>query len=513
MKWTKELLKQIPSLQNGHKLPVSRRDFVAHGLMAGGASMIGPSMLGMMSRVAQAQSMGIQCAEEAMEAGGSSKIPVLIFDLAGGPNFAGSNIIVGSQGQSNLFTNYSRFGLTSAPSANQIDSRYGLKFFNQSGILEGIDTVLRADADIQSKIDGVIFSSVSLDDRASNPHNPAYLLARAGAGGSLTTLVGSDDSNSGGRSQPANGSFDPALKPVVISNRQSALNLVEPGRLARLLNGNLNNVRRVMQAASRMSSSATRRFASQDLNQQIKDLVNCGYLKAEELMGQDRLALVNPDLNPGTRATDVFNNQGPFTNAAGANVDVTINAGEVERTRTMTHLLLGGFAGVATVQLGGYDYHGNARATTDARDRHLGRLIGQAFAAAKMRNKSLAIYVYTDGAVSSAGGNPNGMKTQFSSDAGDYSASFMMVYHHNGSERPGGILSTDRQVGGYTQNGANPGAEKGSAVTGNVTALSQALVLNYLALHGQESRINEVVGSNPFNSSNFNEYIAFKKIS
>lgn len=519
MKWNEKIKHKLAHLDKEHRLPVSRRDFVGHGLAAGGAAMVGPSLLSLLSRAAHSETAKISCPTESNS---TDRVPVLIFDLVGGPIIAGSNIIVGSQGQSSPITGpnaYKSYGLTATPTQSQIADRYGLKFFSESGILQGIDSVLSGEGDTQKKIDGVVFSSISLDDTNINPLNPMYLLARAGAGGTLSKLLGSADTNSGAYSQPAVNSYDSSIRPTLIRGRQSALNLAEPGRLAELLSkntDNLENVARVMRAASRMSSAALKKFQARNLNDQVKNLIECGYLKAENLMSKNQKQLIDPDLNAGTATVDdVFANPASLT-APGNPLRVDVNTAEVELTRTIVHLLLDGFAGAGTVQLGGYDYHGLSRSFTDARDRHVGRLIGQAIGAAKIRGKSIAIYVYSDGAVASIGANPNGMKTDFVADSGGFSASFMMVYHHGApdEQRPGGVLKTDRQVGGYMQSGANRNAQYGSAVTRSVNVMSQAMALNYLALLGklEEDVLINVLGDHPFRKENFGEYVAFRKI-
>src|SRR5215831_19307549 len=78
-----------------HPRPVTRRQFLAQGFIAGSAWLVAPSLLGLLkSSEARAQAV-VSCGLGA--AGG--KVPFLVFDLAGGASIAGSNVLVGTQTQ------------------------------------------------------------------------------------------------------------------------------------------------------------------------------------------------------------------------------------------------------------------------------------------------------------------------------------------------------------------------------------------------------------------------------
>ena len=80
---------------------------------------------------------------------GAGKIPFICFDLAGGGNIAGSNVLVGGpKGQLDFLSvaGYNKLGLPGTmvpnPSAtgNFIDSSFGLRFHSDSAHLRGIKT-------------------------------------------------------------------------------------------------------------------------------------------------------------------------------------------------------------------------------------------------------------------------------------------------------------------------------------------------------------------------------------
>ena len=85
-----------------HKRPVTRRDFLAQGFLTGAATVVAPAILGLLlnPRVARATLLaGPQSLLGVCNiTGGAGKIPFICFDLAGGANIAGSNVLVGKQG-------------------------------------------------------------------------------------------------------------------------------------------------------------------------------------------------------------------------------------------------------------------------------------------------------------------------------------------------------------------------------------------------------------------------------
>src|SRR5690606_19721202 len=187
----------------------------------------------------------------------NTKIPVIIFDLSGGANIAGSNVIVGGpNGQSDLLqpSDYASLGLPpdmTPDKPNQINNQLGLKFHSDSGFLRGI--LARTDATTRSRVDGAIFCTSSADDTGNNPHNPMYWLAKAGASGDLGHLAGTQNSESGGRSLAPRSSINPAKQPVRLTTPADALALVSAGRLSQITSD--EKVQKVLKTVERMSAN------------------------------------------------------------------------------------------------------------------------------------------------------------------------------------------------------------------------------------------------------------------
>src|SRR5262245_53646037 len=113
-----------------HRRPVTRRDFLAQGLIASTAMVLSPSLFGLLRKSDAAFAQTMEC----VLSGGSGKIPFVCFDLAGGANVAGSNVMVGGPGGQLDFLSddgYAKLGLpkTMLPSLpGQLNSELGLVF-------------------------------------------------------------------------------------------------------------------------------------------------------------------------------------------------------------------------------------------------------------------------------------------------------------------------------------------------------------------------------------------------
>ena len=108
-----------PQLHGDHPRPVTRRQFVAQGLLAGSAYTTG-GLLGLLAGTRRAEgALSGDLANLLLDpcqiaTDGAQKIPFICFDLAGGANIAGSNVLVGKQGGQNDFLStagYSKMGL------------------------------------------------------------------------------------------------------------------------------------------------------------------------------------------------------------------------------------------------------------------------------------------------------------------------------------------------------------------------------------------------------------------
>ncbi|MBT3583889.1 MAG: general secretion pathway protein GspF [Halobacteriovoraceae bacterium] len=470
----------------GHRLS-TRRDFLGQGLVAGLGYTLAPSVLGSLySNAAQA----VECGSTAQFA---QKTPVIILDLAGGANFAGSNVMVGGAGgQLDFIADYTTLGLPASMGpamTGQLNNEMGLMFHNDSAILRGIqNTTSMAN---RLKCDGGIFCTSSSDDTSNNPHNPMYWLNKAGAEGELTPLAGTRNTPSGGRSVMPPESFNPALQPVTLTRPSDALSLVNVGKLGSLFDQ--AKAEKILKSIENLSESRIASFAQQSLPDQVKDLIRCGYVGTNDLISKFTAQAIDPSLD--NAVLQAFDNLGD---------------GDQRKTATIAKMVIDGYIGAGTVEKGGYDYHNGTRATGENRDFDAGELIGRIISLAALKGKDVMIYVISDGAVSAKNevDNSNDGRGKFvwSGDSGQRSSAFMLLYRNAGRAT---LRTGRRQVGHFKDNGAVENSA--TPASNSVTNLAKLITANYLALHGEEAKLAEVVGDNPFGAS-LNDYLLFNKI-
>ncbi len=490
-----------------HSRPRTRRDFLSQGFILGGATVLGGAALSLGPGRAQAvlspdlqnlidNDLLTDCSIKALGAG---KIPFICFDLAGGSNQAGSNVLVGQRGGQLDFLStggYERQGLPGdmVPSIvnpntgtnDNVDQSLGLAFHFDSAFLRGMMT--KVSPGTAANINGAVIPARSDNDTGNNPHNPMYGIAKAGADGSLLTLVGSENSDSGGNSMAPASLIDLKIRPTKVDRPSDVTGLVDVGDLTSVLRQ--EDAVAVMESIYRISDIKMR---DMDTNQTIttddvvKDLVRCGYLKSADLA--DRFA--NPNtLDPTTDPT-IVGAGGIFSTA-----EFTANdrsAGEFRKTASVMKMVVNGFAGAGTIEMGGYDYHGGRRAEGEVKDFRAGQCMGACLEYAARQGVPLMLYVMSDGSLSSNGTIDDTVdgrgKGEWTSDNSSTAATFFLVYDPNG--RPTLIGGTPEEQALHQQIGyMRPDGSVETAATpaaGNVNLLAETVILNYMALHGEQS--------------------------
>jgi hypothetical protein len=484
-----------PLHHSDHAKPKTRREFIAQGFAAGGASVFGASALSLFANPNQAHA-ALSSDLEALKAScgiatqGAGKIPFICIDLAGGANIAGSNVLVGRNGGQKEFlttAGYSKLGLPAdmiptAPnmasvSGDHINEDLGIAFHSESAFLRGIQE--RCAADTQAAIDGAVIPARSENDTGNNPHNPMYGIYRAGADGSLLSLIGSRSSESGGNSMAPMDLIDPAVRPTKIDRPSDVTGLVDVGDLVGLLSQ--EDAVAVMESIQRISSQKMNQVdAYQDVTAKevVNDLVRCGYVKSADIA--DRFgdpSSLNPEAD-----VDIVGPGGIFS------VDEFNSEGEFRKAASVMKLVVNGYAGAGTITMGGFDYHTGERGTGEQRDLRAGRCMGACLEYAKRKGVPLMLYVCSDGSVASNGRIDDSMagagKGEWTGDNQSTAASFFLVYNPNG--RPNLIDDSEsrRQIGFMRSDASVETAS--SPAANNVNLLVQTVLLNYMALHGEQ---------------------------
>lgn len=486
-----------PYYHQDHRRPVTRRELIGQGFMAGVGIVALPSIISLLLEREALAKEGLLCMSGGV-AGAARPTPFLVFDLSGGGNIPGSNVIVGKRGgQEDFLTTYSTLGLPDAlhpKNAGQTNNEYGLLFHADSAILKGMNGVTTAPT--RAAIDGTVFCTASNDDSGNNPHNPMYWILKAASPGELISLAGTRSSASGGNSAAPADSINAAAKPVIITKPGDVLGLVNPGKLAQLLSA--KDVEKVLAAARGMSASKLDLFQRKDLAEQVRDLVECGYMNGGELVAK----AANADLLDPTKDAQVT---GIFkTLAAGQ----TQNKDEA-RVASIAKLVLEGKAAAGTIEMAGFDYHDGTRTTGEAKDLNLGKLIGQVLELAAVKKSDLMVYVFTDGGVTSNGKPDATGKGGWQADSGQRSAAFTLVYNKDGT-RPKLAKDGRRQIGAFMDAGGVD--QTVNKISNSVDSLARAVTANYLALNGMTDKFASIVKNDPFGPDLATEYLAFQKL-
>lgn len=489
--------KDAPLLYNDHAKPMSRRDFIANGLCAGAGTVVGGSFLSLFAdpRKAYAQlSPDLETLKSAcgIASQGAGKIPFIVFDLAGGANVAGSNVLVGGQGGQLDFLStqaYATQGLPGdmIPSAvnadpsltDYVNNELGLSFHSDSGFLRGM--LEKISVTNRANINGAVIPARSENDTGNNPHNPMYGINAAGADGSLLTLIGSRNSESGANSTAPVSMIDSSKRPTKVDSPSDVTGLVDTGDLIGLLDQ--SEAVSVMESIQRISDMKLDRVTTGvATDSAIKEQVRCSYVQSADIA--ERFG--DPSsLNPELDAT-IVGDSGIFTEEE-FNSD-----SEFRKTASVMKLVMNGYAGAGTVTMGGYDYHTGNRSTGEVRDLRAGRCMGACLEYAARLGVPLMMYVYSDGSVFSNGMTDDSEegrgKGVWTGDTSSTAASFFMVYNPNGTPQLMGATAAEQaqhqQIGymrseGTVETAATPAAN-------NVNLLVETIILNYLALHQEQ---------------------------
>jgi len=487
-----------PLRHESHKKPVTRRDFLAQGFITGSATVVAPSILSMLiNKPADAASITLAADIQALKGScgitdGAGKVPFICFDLAGGANIAGSNVLVGKKGgQLDFLTTqgYSKQGLPgnmlpNNATTNFVNTEFGLAFHADSAFVRGM--ISKTAVTTRAMVNGAVIPARSENDTGNNPHNPMYGIAKAGSKGQLLTLIGSQNSDSGGNSMSPAMLMDPANRPTKVDRASDVTGLVDTGEVATILSP--SDTIEVLESMVRVSNKKLGRVSTElpvvdgtDMDLETEKRFGCGYVKTADTVNN----FASPDaLNPAKddNITTIF----------GANFG---NDGEFQKTASVMKLVVQGNAGAGTISMGGFDYHTGDRSTGEGRDFRAGQCIGACLEYAAINQTPLMIYVFSDGSLSSNGmvdGSVNGRgKGVWTGDNQQTAAAFFLVY--NPTAKPTLMSATSQQIGYFRQDGDVETAS--SPAANNVNLLVQTVLLNYMALHGETGQFNAKFGN------------------
>jgi hypothetical protein len=493
-----------PLLFDNHPVPRTRREFLSAGLISGGGMVIGPAWLGSLLKASRADAGLSADITKLLPTGqcnvptASNGIPFICFDLAGGANLVGSEVLVGVQGGQANFLSTAGYGRLGVPgnmvpsSTANIDSSLGLLWQTDGAIKRGIVSKATTPA-TAAGTNGAVFCAMSQNDTQQNPHNPMYAIAMTGVRGLLLELIGTDASVSGGNSMAPMMYINPALQPTTISQPSDATALVSTGGASadalsvavmesqtRISGGNVPYAQGTNTGfGGALSTPGTAIYPDPNLDGQIKNQVRCAYV----VSANTAATFGDPATLDATKDTNITGGAAPIFTAT------DFQDGDVAATATIMKLVINGFAAAGTISMGGYDYHDGTRATGEMRNFKAGQMIGAVLEYAHRVGKPVMIYVFSDGSLTSTGMPDTSVdgrgKLGWQGDNQSVASTFFLVYSPKG--RPqlrNGVAG--QQIGYFSSDGSV--VDTSSPVANNVTSLVQAVVLNYMGLLGTDSQ-------------------------
>src|SRR4030095_5383144 len=264
-----------PIRHESHKTPVTRRDFISQGFMTGPAVVAVPTLLTMLVRSEIAAGNPLSPDLEALLANenvpgglcgvqaGAGKIPFICFDLAGGANLTGSEMLCGQSGNPLNFLStqgYATLGLpgnmtpgsanAASPTNNFVNTEFGAAWHSDGAILRGMQAATQVAT--RANVNGFPIAARSENDTGNNPHNPMYGINRVGGDGQLLTLIASQNTDSGGNSMAPPSMVNPAARPTKVDRASDVTGLVDTGELGTLFT-NSNDAIAVLESMTRLS--------------------------------------------------------------------------------------------------------------------------------------------------------------------------------------------------------------------------------------------------------------------
>ena len=381
-------------LHEDHKKPTTRREFLSSGLLSFSGTMFAPSILQTLFTSSAAQAAG--CAAAA-----TNTLPAFInLNMSGGPGVT-SYFVPMDKGGSTL-PSYSSIGMGTAPGIQTVFNGVPIPIYNATTTYSGTGrsispaspitaatppstnlpagaadptlpyisqfmqaVLLAINPDIQAKTAWCSAIVQSQDDNGTNIVNISGLVQAAGYVGDTLPALGTQPTATGVSNMPviANpsapsvvGSFSDITNAISLHTKVRAQLNNDP----KLFQSVLNLTRNLTQSQARTLASANGSSSAKTLG----TLVSCATGKNFDLS------------SAGTSALDPMND----ANTAGVwqlKNNNTMNSMSNATRYAMAGIvynLVQGHSGTAGINVGGNDYHGNARTTTDLVDFRNGAL-------------------------------------------------------------------------------------------------------------------------------------------
>ncbi len=479
------------ALRNHDERIVTRRDFMAHGLLGASSFMFG-SMIPFSN--AFAQSCNIVSGPAGVD---QNQISFISIPVIGGPTFTKAFLPINPDGSLLTPSAYVRHGYSGGFSADEVSRDHGVPMTKNSEIYKAILEKLGAEK--MSNIRALLIANYTENDGGGTAKYSAGVISKINASrdqGKFAELVGTATpvnkiSRTAGRTEII-GQPGPLIN---ISTSSDADNLVKPGIIGSYFDKDSDLFTKFINS---LTKGGHKFVKSSRFKKTFKDKLDCNLKKAQA-------ALMSPlDPNPSS---------GP---ESGGNVaDIISNfseGGNVSQLATLGWLTSQGFASAGVHPLGGGDYHRQPRAFINRVDRSIGNAVGDIFKLHDALGKPCVIELCANGAASSARPSPD--ETGFNlADSDDSSITSTILIGYFPGKKP--LLSGKAAlIGKYQSNGIVDKSHiiaSSKETSGMLSTI--AVTANFLALTGQQDLLKDIIEAHGLeNVLNAQDIVRWSKI-
>jgi hypothetical protein len=451
--------KKEQSISTLHGKPVTRRDFLAAGLIQFSATMAIPTVAGMLLHGRKAYGQDLLCSSGAV----SDLCPFITVNLSGGAALS-ANFVPHDKGKQ-LLSSYSKMGMGSGANLTLIrDFANQAPFFAGSGFYQGLSQSSTTFVRMMSAFVGVCYRSQ--DDSSTNKQDLSGLVLKAGAKGTMLPNLGINSQNGTG-TKNMHAYIKPSA-PLYVRRVEDIRGALQLGGVLSALDPSQQT--KMLQAANSMSASQQTKYMQMTAGEMLAQLFGCA--------NQDNTKLIS---NGGSANID------PMANAAFAAIwGITANTATNNRDYifgSMVYNALLGNSSTVNLEMGGYDYHNNTRTTGDAADVNAGTVVGRILSSAALLGKKCFIVVMSDGSVTSPESDTAG--APWSSDRGSAGCAYMLAY--NPLLAP---TAKSFQLGHYTSGQA---ADDTFLIGGSPEMAAGAIFANYMSFNGKSALIENIL--------------------
>lgn len=443
-------LKKPETFEKLHGKPVTRRDFLASGLIPFSASLFMPNWLNILAKSGVAEAQELVCKTGAV----SDLCPFIGIKLSGGAAMS-SNFLPTDQGGL-LLKSYSLMGMgngSQIPTTREFGNN--ALFFANSQMLAGIRAQAQANTLMKSSFVGVCVRSQ--DDNSMNKFDITGLVAKSGLSGKILPNLGRSNTETGANNSYA---YLRPSAPLIVGRFEDVQgSLGVSGALASL---NQTQKSSLFRSIASLSSSQAQNLSQYNYGNTLSQLVQCANQDNNKLISNVSSLNIDPLSNPAFSQVWGINNQ-------------TAKNSQAYVFATMVYNALNGNAGTINLEIGGFDYHNGTRASGEQKDLEAGTVIGRVLQSLAVMGKKGFIVVTSDGGVSSP--NSESLTAPWSSDRGTSGAAYMIGYDPIAAQK---TLST--QLGHFTQAQV---ADDNFLTGGSVEMAAGAMFANYLAFNGK----------------------------